>query len=81
MSRKIFVLLTSSSIVNLWKCKSEGKLSMIRVIILGLGVAIGGFAVVFGEADDSPGLQGLGVIFSLFCMYKIYQKFQRKSRR
>lgn len=54
---------------------------MIRIIILGLGVAIGGFAVVFGEADDSPGLQGLGVIFSLFCMYKIYQKFQRKSRR
>jgi hypothetical protein len=50
------------------------------VLLYVVGVAVGGFAVVFGEADDSPGLQGLGVILSLFCMYKIYQKFQRKSR-
>lgn len=25
-------------------------------------VALGGMAVVYGEADDSPGLQGMGVL-------------------
>lgn len=34
---------------------------MIRV----LGVALGVFALVFGEADDSPGLQGIGMILLL----------------
>ena len=32
------------------------------VLLAIAGVALGVAAVVFGEADDSPGLQGLGVL-------------------
>ena len=32
-------------------------------LALVLAIVIGGFAMVFGEADDSPGLQGIGGIF------------------
>lgn len=33
-----------------------------KLLLALLAVAIGVAAVVFGEADDSPGLQGLGVL-------------------
>ncbi len=52
---------------------------MIRVVLYVVGVCVGGFAVVFGEADDSPGLQGLGVILAVFYLYKIYRKLRRGS--
>ncbi len=37
------------------------------LLVLGvlLAVAVGAAAVVAGEADDSPGLQGLGVLLAL----------------
>jgi membrane protein implicated in regulation of membrane protease activity len=38
----------------------------VKHVLLALGtavaIAIGVFGVVYGEADDSPGLQGLGVL-------------------
>jgi hypothetical protein len=38
----------------------------VRYVLLALGttlaVALGVFGVVYGEADDSPGLQGLGAL-------------------
>lgn len=40
------------------------RAAVIAVVAL-LAVAIGIAAVVLGEADDSPGLQGLGVLLAL----------------
>jgi len=47
--------------------------SFLRIVGVGLGV----FAMVFGEADDSPGLQGIGLILILtvfFSILKIVKK-------
>jgi hypothetical protein len=47
--------------------------SILRIVGVGLGV----FAMVFGEADDSPGLQGIGLILILtvfFSIFKIVKK-------
>jgi hypothetical protein len=47
--------------------------SFLRIVGVGLGV----FAMVFGEADDSPGLQGIGLIIILtvfFSIFKIVKK-------
>ncbi|WP_222267043.1 hypothetical protein [Modestobacter marinus] len=35
------------------------------VVGTALAVALGVFAVVYGESDDSPGLQGLGALLVL----------------
>jgi hypothetical protein len=37
----------------------------VLVVVAILAVALGVAAVVYGEADDSPGLQGLGVLLAL----------------
>ena len=44
-----------------------------------LGILAGAFAMIFGEFDDSPGLQGLGMILILFILYRIFKSF-RSSR-
>jgi hypothetical protein len=47
--------------------------SILRIVGVGLGV----FAMVFGEADDSPGLQGIGLILIatvFFSIFKIVKK-------
>jgi hypothetical protein len=49
----------------------------VKVILQGVGVLFGVFALVFGEADDSPGLQGIGIILLMsvfFSIYKIVKK-------
>ena len=40
------------------------------------GLVLGAFAMVFGEFDDSPGLQGLGMILIFFIIYRIYRSFK-----
>lgn len=47
---------------------------MIRV----LGVALGVFALVFGEADDSPGLQGIGMILLLLVFFSVFKFVKRR---
>lgn len=37
-----------------------------------VGSVIGVFAMVFGEFDDSPGLQGIGMILILSVLFSIY---------
>jgi hypothetical protein len=53
------------------------------VLILGvvLAVALGAAAVVAGEADDSPGLQGLGVLLVLGAVVLGARTVRRGSRR
>ena len=38
---------------------------IVRCLLAALLVVVGVLAVVAGEADDSPGLQGLGVLLAL----------------
>ena len=38
-----------------------------------LGLFLGAFAMVFGEFDDSPGLQGLGMLLILFILFAFYR--------
>lgn len=50
---------------------------MLKKLAQVFGVVIGFLALVAGEADDSPGLQGIGVILLMsvfFSIYKIVKK-------
>jgi len=49
-------------------------ISVLRV----LGVGLGCFALVFGEADDSPGLQGIGMILVAAVFFSIFKIVKRK---
>ena len=51
---------------------------MLKKIAQVLGAGLGVFALVFGEADDSPGLQGIGVILLMAVFFSIY-KIVKKS--
>ena len=43
-----------------------------------IGYGFGAFAMVFGEADDSPGLQGIGLLTILFITYKLITVYKQK---
>jgi hypothetical protein len=34
--------------------------------------------MIFGEFDDSPGLQGLGLLLNVFIMYKVIEAVRAK---
>lgn len=42
-------------------------------------VLVGGFAMVFGEFDDSPGLQGIGLIMVIVAVF-LHWRAVRKGR-
>lgn len=41
-----------------------------------IGILLGSFAMVFGEFDDSPGLQGLGMILILVILFRVYKNMK-----
>jgi hypothetical protein len=41
-------------------------------------IAIGALAMISGEADDSPGLQGLGLILILAVIFLAYRRWKTK---
>ncbi len=49
-----------------------------RVIMSIVLVAIGALAMISGEADDSPGLQGLGLILILTEIFLAYRRWKMK---
>jgi hypothetical protein len=51
---------------------------MLKKVAQVFGVGIGLLAIVFGEADDSPGLQGIGLILVMTVFFSIY-KIVRKN--
>jgi drug/metabolite transporter (DMT)-like permease len=51
---------------------------MLKKVAQVFGVGIGILAIVFGEADDSPGLQGIGLILVMTVFFSIY-KIVRKN--
>ncbi len=42
------------------------------------GVGVGIFALIFGEADDSPGLQGIGMILILAVFFSVFKIVRRR---
>jgi len=42
-----------------------------RIISLIIAILFGIFMIVFGEIDDSPGAQGIGLITIIVCIVKI----------
>lgn len=47
-------------------------ISKILIILIGI------FAIVFGEIDDSPGLQGIGLIFIITTVIFIFRGSNKK---
>jgi hypothetical protein len=52
----------------------------LTILALAVGVAVGVAAIVFGEADDSPGLQGLGALL-VVGMVVLGVRATRRTRR
>lgn len=50
---------------------------MLILVFRILGVGLGIFALVFGEADDSPGLQGIGMVLLLIVFFSIFKIIRR----
>jgi hypothetical protein len=50
-----------------------------KYLLYFFGILIGTLAVIAGEADDSPGLQGLGLILVLLMVFRSYKRL--KSNR
>jgi hypothetical protein len=50
---------------------------LLVILVIALGIA----AVVLGEADDSPGLQGLGVLFVVGAVAVGVRSAQRSNER
>ena len=44
---------------------------------MGFGIFVGILAMVFGEFDDSPGLQGLGMLMIIFMVFRVYKNYQK----
>jgi hypothetical protein len=42
-----------------------------------LGGSLGAFAIIFGEADDSPGLQGIGLLLVLAVFFSLFKIVKR----
>jgi hypothetical protein len=45
-----------------------------------LGAVIGAIAIVAGEADDSPGLQGLGLILVFLMVFQFYKRLKSSQK-
>ena len=52
-----------------------------RFLLVLLAVAVGAAAVIAGEADDSPGLQGLGVLLALGAVALLVRSVRRDRAR
>lgn len=49
---------------------------MTRVIFNIFAIPLGVIAIVAGEADDSPGLQGLGLMLLLIVFYRSFKQLK-----
>jgi drug/metabolite transporter (DMT)-like permease len=50
---------------------------MLKKVAQVFGVGLGVVALVFGEGDDSPGLQGIGVILVMAVFFSLYKIVRR----
>lgn len=49
---------------------------MMKLLAAVVGLLAGAFAMVFGEFDDSPGLQGLGMLLIIFILYRVIRAWR-----
>lgn len=50
----------------------------LRVVAYSAAIAVGVLAIIAGESDDSPGLQGLGIILLVYSLYKVIRIFRER---
>lgn len=50
---------------------------MVVVFLRILGVGVGVLALISGEADDSPGLQGIGLLLIITVFFSIFKIVKR----
>ena len=68
--------------VGRWRKCCEDKLNKFANIAINtLGIPLGGFAIIAGEADDSPGLQGLGLLLLLFIFFRLLSQWRKSKNR
>ncbi|MFZ9284298.1 MAG: hypothetical protein ACO24V_06305 [Candidatus Nanopelagicales bacterium] len=51
-----------------------------KILLRIITIVIGVLAIVFGEFDDSPGLQGLGSLLILFTAYRFWSSSKKQSQ-
>ncbi len=51
------------------------------LLALAVGVVVGALAIIYGEGDDSPGLQGLGALIVLGMIALGVRTIRRRGRR
>lgn len=54
-------------------------MNYVLVPVAVLLIALGVFGVVFGEADDSPGLQGLSVLLIIGVIAVVVRRVRRRG--
>lgn len=54
---------------------------MVKLLGAVLGILAGAFAMVFGEFDDSPGLQGLGMLLIIFIVYRVIREWRKSATK
>lgn len=52
-----------------------------KIVAAVIGIFAGTFAMVFGESDDSPGLQGLGMILIIFILFRVIKAWRGQTDR
>jgi hypothetical protein len=52
----------------------------LRILRSTLLILVGTFAMVFGEFDDSPGLQGLGMILIIAVLYRDVRRYRTRNQ-
>ena len=68
--------------VDRWrKCCGNKLNKFANIAINTLGIPLGGFAIIAGEADDSPGLQGLGLLLLLFIFFRSLSQWRKSKNR
>jgi hypothetical protein len=52
----------------------------VNIAINTLGIPLGAFAIIAGEADDSPGLQGLGLLLLIYIFIRSFKQWRKLKR-
>lgn len=51
------------------------------LLLVILGIPMGALAMIAGEADDSPGLQGLGLILLTYIFFRSWQESKKIRKK
>jgi hypothetical protein len=51
------------------------------LLLVILGIPMGALAMIAGEADDSPGLQGLGLILLIYIFFRSWHESKKIRKK